>query len=104
MRALIKYQTRKHLFVFVLDSLMAEQQPENKSTLEEQKVPPAEEAEEEALPKAGSPVPPVAKANTPELTESPEMVASMAVELTTARTETDALVEAIKEVSSSVEK
>ena len=73
MRALIKYQTRKHLFVFVLDSLMAEQQPENKSTLEEQKVPPAEEAEEEALPKAGSPVPPVAKANTPELTESPEM-------------------------------
>ena len=103
MRALIKYQTRKHLFVFVLDSLMAEQQPENKSTLEEQKVPPAEEAEEEALPKAGSPVPPVAKANTPELTESPEMVAAITVELTTARTETDALVEAIKEVSSSVE-
>ena len=31
------------------------------------------------------------------------MVAAMAVELTTARTETDALVEAIKEVSSSVE-
>ena len=103
MRALIKYQTRKHLFVFVLDSLMAEQQPENKSILEEQKVPPAEEAEEEALPKAGSPVPPVAKANTPELTESPEMVAALAVELTTARTETDALVEAIKEVSSSLE-
>ena len=89
--------------VFVLDSLMAEQQPENKSTLEETKVPPADEAEEEAVPKAGSLVPPVAKANTPELTESPEMVAAMAVELTTARTETDALVEAIKEVSSSVE-
>eukprot|EP00434_Breviolum_minutum_P044933 symbB.v1.2.040191.t1/scaffold7061.1/size13543/1 len=82
---------------------MADQQPENKSTLEEQKVPPADEAEEETVPKAGSPVPPVAKANTPELTESPEMVAAMAVELTTARTETDALVEAIKEVSSSVE-
>ena len=28
----------KTLFVFVLDSLMAEQQPENKSTLEETKV------------------------------------------------------------------
>ena len=83
---------------------MAEQQPENKTTLEETtKVPPADEAEEEAVPKAGSPVPPVVKANTPELTESPEMVAAMAVELTTARTETDALVEAIKEVSSSVE-
>ena len=37
------------------------------------------------------------------LSESPEMVAALAVELTTARTETDALVEAIKEVSSSVE-
>ena len=82
---------------------MVEQQPENKSILEEQKVPPPEEAEEEALPKAGGPVPPVAKANTPELTESPEMVAALAVKLTTARTETDALVEAIKEVSSSLE-
>ena len=82
---------------------MAEQQPENKSTLEEKKVPPADEVEEEALPKAGSPVPPVAKADTPELTESPEMVAALDVELTTARTETEALVEAIKEVSSSVE-
>ena len=79
-------------FVFVLDSLMAEQQPGNKSTLEETKVPPANEADEEALPKAGSPVPPIEKATTPELTE-----------LTTARTETEALVEAIKEVSSSVE-
>eukprot|EP00434_Breviolum_minutum_P004907 symbB.v1.2.004329.t1/scaffold188.1/size279614/18 len=55
------------------------------------------------LPKAGSPVPPIEKATTPELTESPEMVAALAVELTTARTETEALVEAIKEVSSSVE-
>ena len=82
---------------------MAEQQPQNKAVVEETKVPPAEEAEEEAVPKAGSPVPPVAKASTPELTESPEMVATMAVELTTAKTETDALVEAIKEVSSSLE-
>ena len=90
-------------FVFVLDSLMAEQQPENKSTLEETKVPPANEADEEALPKAGSPVPPNEKATTPELTESPEMVAAMPVELTTARTETEALMEAIKEVPSSVE-
>ena len=82
---------------------MAEQQPQNKAIVEETKVPPAEEAEEEAVPKAGSPVPPGAKASTPELTESPEMVATMAVELTTARTETDGLMEAIKEVSSSLE-
>ena len=74
---------------------MAEQQPEN--------VPPADEVEEGPIPKAGSQVPPVVKANAPELTESPEMVAAMTVQLTTARTETDALVEAIKEVSSSVE-
>ena len=82
---------------------MAEQQPQNKAIVEETKVPPAEEAEEEAVPKAGSPVPPVAKASTPELTESPEVVAAMDVELTAATTETDALVEAIKEVSSSLE-
>ena len=82
---------------------MAEQQPQNKASVEETKVPPADEVEEEPVPKAGSPVPPGAKASTPELTESPEMVATMAVELTTARTETDALVEAIKEVSSSLE-
>ena len=82
---------------------MAEQQPQNKAIVEETKVPPADEVEEEPVPKAGSPVPPVAKASTPELTESPAMVAAMAVELTTARTETDALVGAIKEISSSVE-
>ena len=90
-------------FVFVLDSLMADEKPENTSTVEEKEVPPANEADEEALPKAGSPVPPIGKANTPELTESPEMVAALAVELTTARTETEALVEGIKEVSRSVE-
>ena len=89
--------------VFVLDSLMAEQQPQNKAIVEETKVPPTDEVEEEPVPKAGSPVPPVAKASTPELTESPEMVAAMAVEVTTAKTETDALVGAIKEISSSLE-
>ena len=47
--------------------------------------------------------PPVVKADAPELTESPEMVAAMTVQLMTAKTETDALVEAIKEVSNSVE-
>ena len=94
----------KASFVFVLDSLMAEQQqPENTTTLEETRVPPADGAEEEAVSKAGSPVPPPAKADTPELTESPEMVATMEFELTTARTETDALVEAIQGVSSSLE-
>ena len=91
-------------FVFVLDFLMAEnQQPENTATVEEAEVPPAPEAEAEALPQTGSPVSPIEKTTTPELTESPEMVATMAVELTTARAETEALVEAIKEVSSSVE-
>ena len=82
---------------------MAEQQPENKAALEEKEVPPADEAEEGPVPKAGSQVPPVVKANAPELTESPEMVAAMTVQLMTAKTETDALVEAIKEVSNSVE-
>ena len=82
---------------------MAEQQPQNTAIVEETKVPPTDEVEEEPVPKAGSPVPPVAKASTPELTESPEVVATMAVELTTAKTETDALVGAIKEISSSLE-
>ena len=82
---------------------MAEQQPQNTAIVEETKVPPTDEVEEEPAPKAGSPVPPVAKASTPELTESPEVVAAMAVELTTAKTETDALVGAIKEISSSLE-
>ena len=82
---------------------MAEQQPENKAALEEKKVPPADEVEEEPTAKAGSQVPPVVKANAPELTESPETVAAMTVELTTAKTETDALVGAIKEISSSLE-
>ena len=50
-----------------------------------------------------SPVPPVAKASTPELTESPEMVAALAVELTTAKTEVDALVGAITESSTKLE-
>ena len=93
-------------FVFVLDFLMAEnQQPENTATMEEVEAPAAPaapEAEAEAVPKTGSPVPPIEKTTTPELTESPEMVAALAVELTTARAETEALVEAIKGVSSSV--
>ena len=46
---------------------MAEQQPENKAALEEKEVPPADEVEEEPVPKAGSQVPPVVKANAPEL-------------------------------------
>ena len=54
-------------------------------------------------PKWKSPVPPVKKASTPELTESPEVVAAMTVQLTTAKTETDALLGAIKEISDSLE-
>ena len=45
--------------------------------------------------------PPVVKASTPELTESPQLVAEMTVQLTTAKTETDALLGAIKEISDS---
>ena len=89
--------------VFVLDFLMAEQQPENKAALEEKEVQPADEVGEGPVPKAGSQVPPAVKADAPELTESPQLVAEMTVQLMTAKTETDALVEAIKEVSNSVE-
>ena len=55
--------------------------------------------------KSGSPVPPIEKTPPLEsaLTESPELIATMAVELTTARAETEALMEGIKEVSNSVE-
>ena len=71
-------------FVFVLDFLMAEnQQPENTASVEEAEVPPAPEAEAEAVPKTGSPVPPIEKTTTPELTESPELVATMEVEFIT---------------------
>ena len=64
---------------------------------------PTDEVEEGPGSKVESPVPPVAKASTPELTESPEVVAAMTVELTTAKTETDALLGAIKEISDSLE-
>ena len=82
---------------------MADQQTQNTSVVEEKKVPPTDEVEEEPVPKVESPVPPVAKSRTPELTESPEMVASLAVELTTAKTEVDALVGAITESSTKLE-
>ena len=89
--------------VFVFDSLMADQQTQNTSIVEEKKVPPTDEVEEEPVPKVESPVPPVAKSRAPELTESPKMVASLAVELTTAKTEVDALVGAITESSTRLE-
>ena len=82
---------------------MADQQTQNTAILEEKKVSPTDEVEEGAGSKVESPVPPVAKASTPELTESPEMVASLAVELTTAKTEVDALVGAITESSTKLE-
>ena len=82
---------------------MADQQTQNTSIVEEKKVPPTDEVEEEPVPKVESPVPPVAKSRAPELTESPEMVASLAVELTTAKTEVDALVGAITESSTRLE-
>ena len=47
--------------VFVLDFLMAEQQPENKAALEEKEVQPADEVGEGPVPKAGSQVPPAVK-------------------------------------------
>ena len=77
---------------------MAEQQTQNTAIVEEKKVSPTDEVEEGPGSKVESPVPPVAKASTLELTESPEVVAAMTVELTTAKTETDALLGAIKEI------
>ena len=105
MRALIKYQTRKHFFglVFVFDSLMAEQQTQNTAIVEEKQVPPTDEVEEGPGSKVESPVPPVAKPTTLELTESPAVVAAMAVELTTAKTEFDALAGAISESATKLE-
>ena len=104
MRALIKYQTRKYFcLVFVLDSLMAEEYPQNTAIVEETKVAPTDEVDERPEPTAGTPVPAVAKINTPELTESPDMVAQMAIELATAKTEADALVGAITEISTKSE-
>ena len=101
MRALIKYQTRIYFcLVFVLDSLMAEEQ--NTAVVEEAKDDQKEkkdEVEEPPASKVETPVPEVAKTNTPELTESPELVAAMALQLTTAKTETDTLIGAIREIS-----
>ena len=82
---------------------MAEQQTQNTAIVEEKQVPPTDEVEEGPGSKVESPVPPVAKASTPELTESPQLVAEMTVQLTTAKTETDALLGAIKEISDSLE-
>ena len=82
---------------------MAEQQTQNTAIVGEEKVPPTDEVEEGPESKVESPVPPVEKASTPELTESPEVVAAMTVQLTTAKTETDALLGAIKEISDSLE-
>ena len=87
MRALIKYQTRIYFcLVFVLDSLMAEEQ--NTAVVEEAKDDQKEkkdEVEEPPASKVETPVPEVAQTNTPELTESPELVAAMALQLTTAK-------------------
>ena len=82
---------------------MAEQQTQNTAIVEEKQVPPTDEVEEGPGSKVESPVPPVAKASTPELTESPQLVAEMTVQLMTAKTETDALLGAIKEISDSLE-
>ena len=90
-------------FVFVLDFSMTEhQQPEVTANVTETEVP-APEAE--AVLKSGSPVPPTVETTPPEgaLTESNELTSTMSVELTTARAETEALLEGIKEVSTSVE-
>ena len=79
---------------------MAEEQ--NTAVVEEAKDDQKEkkdEVEEPPASKVETPVPEVAKTNTPELTESPELVAAMALQLTTAKTETDTLIGAIREIS-----
>ena len=76
---------------------MAEEQ--NTAVVEEAKddqLEKKDEVEEPPAPKVETPVPEVPKTNTPELTESPELVAAMALQLTTAKTETDTLIGAIK--------
>ena len=83
---------------------MAEQQTQNTNVVEEKKVPPTDEVEEGPESKVESPVPEVAKSKTPELTESPEVAAALDLGLTTARTETDTLVAAIKEIFDKLEK
>ena len=82
---------------------MAEQQTQNTNVVEEKKVPPTDEVEEGPESKVESLVPEVAKSKTPELTESPEVVAALDLGLTTARTETDTLVAAIKEIFDKME-
>ena len=82
---------------------MADQQTQNTAIVEEKQVPPTDEVEEGPGAKVESPVPPVAKSSTLELTESPEVVAAMAVDLTTAKTEFDALVGAISESATKLE-
>ena len=79
---------------------MAEEQ--NTAVVEEAKddqLEKKDEVEEPPAPKVETPVPEVPKTNTPELTESPELVAAMALQLTTAKTETDTLIGAIREIS-----
>ena len=82
---------------------MADQQTQNTAIVEEKQVPPTDEVEEGPGSKVESPVPPVAKSSTLELTESPEVVAAMAVGLTTAKTEFDALAGAISESATKLE-
>ena len=82
---------------------MAEQQTQNTAIVEEKQVPPTDEVEEGPGSKVESPVPPVAKPSTLELTESPAVVAAMAVDLTTAKTEFDALAGAISESATKLE-
>ena len=82
---------------------MVEQQTQNTAIVEEKQVPPTDEVEEGPGSKVESPVPPVAKSSTLELTESPAVVAAMAVDLTTAKTEFDALAGAISESATKLE-
>ena len=82
---------------------MADQQTQNTAIVEEKQVPPTDEVEEGPGSKVESPVPPVAKSSTLELTESPEVVTAMAVDLTTAKTEFDALAGAISESATKLE-
>ena len=97
-------------FVFVLDFWMAEtNNPEVTANVAETEAP-APEAEAvpkcggtppEVVPKSGSPIPPTGETPPPEgesaLTESKTLTSTMSVELATARAETDALLEGIKE-------
>ena len=95
------------IFVLRVEKLLMAENPEVTANTAETEAPAltAGNAPETAVPKSGSNVIPPVETPPPggALTESPELTSTMSVELTTSRAETEALLKAIQEVSTSVE-